>query len=389
MLNLDPTFISLPLLALIFLSIPMHVKSFVSRYGVWYLLFLSLLFYFLVAGVNQLILILVLATITRFAAKQNTRLAFVFATLALCGFLIASKWLIAFDNTNPLHIFIPLGISFFTFEFIHYLSEVKKGSVQVGGARDFYLFSFFFPTVVSGPIKRVQDFTKQLKHLTSPSQDLLVISFQRIALGILYKFAADYLVSQQELAYPQLGNLGVFQIYVFLIIVSMRIFLDFAGYSLIAIGLAGLYGINVPQNFRSPYFSFSLIDFWNRWHISLSSWVRDYLYIPLGGSRKGKLKQSVNLLLAMLVIGLWHGFGINFMIWGLYHGIGLTINHMWKLKFNKTSLVSKKWPLLVNCCKIFTVFTFVSIGWLFFFYSASEAFSILGYFISAIWSLKL
>jgi alginate O-acetyltransferase complex protein AlgI len=121
----------------------------------------------------------------------------------------------------------------------------------------------------------------------------------------------------------------------------------------------------------------------------LSSWVRDYLYIPLGGSRKGKLKQSVNLLLAMLVIGLWHGFGINFMIWGLYHGIGLTINHMWKLKFNKTSLVSKKWPLLVNCCKIFTVFTFVSIGWLFFFYSASEAFSILGYFISAIWSLKL
>ena len=243
--------------------------------------------------------------------------------------------------------------------------------------------------MVSGPIKRVQDFTKQLTHITSPSHDLVVLSFQRIGLGVVYKFVADYLVSQQELAHPRLGNLGAAQIYVFFIIISMRIFLDFAGYSLIAIGLAGLYGINVPQNFRSPYFSFSLIDFWNRWHISLSSWVRDYLYIPLGGSRRGKLKQSVNLLLAMLVIGLWHGFGTNFMIWGLYHGLGLTVNHMWRLKFTKTNFVSKEWPQLVNCCKIFTVFTFVSIGWLFFFYPTAEAISIFGYFITAIWSLKL
>ena len=153
MLNLDPTFISLPLLALIFLSIPMHSKSFVSRYGAWYLLFLSLHFYFLAAGIKQFILILALAIITRFAAKQNTQLTFVFATLTLCGFLIASKWLIAFDDSNPLHIFIPLGISFFTFEFIHYLTEVKKGSVQVGRARDFYLFSFFFQPWLAGQLK--------------------------------------------------------------------------------------------------------------------------------------------------------------------------------------------------------------------------------------------
>jgi alginate O-acetyltransferase complex protein AlgI len=243
--------------------------------------------------------------------------------------------------------------------------------------------------VVSGPIKRAQDFTDQIDLLTRPSRKLLLISFQRISLGIIYKFLADYLVSQQELAFPHLGNAGATKTYLFFVIISSRIFLDFAGYSLIAIGLAGLYGILVPQNFRAPYLSLSIIDFWNRWHISLSSWVRDYLYIPLGGSRKGKLKQSFNLLLAMLVIGLWHGFGANFIVWGLYQGLGLTANHMWRQRFSQTTFVASEWPLLVKFVKIFFVFSFVSIGWLFFFYPVGEAFSIITNFCKSIWALNL
>jgi alginate O-acetyltransferase complex protein AlgI len=216
-----------------------------------------------------------------------------------------------------------------------------------------------------------------------------LVSVQRIALGVIYKFAADYLVSQQELAFPHLDNAGVTKTYIFFMIISFRIFLDFAGYSLIAIGLAGLYGILVPQNFRAPYLSLSIIEFWNRWHISLSSWVRDYLYIPLGGSRKGKLKQSFNLLVAMLVIGLWHGFGTNFIVWGLYQGLGLTINHMWRQKFSQTSYITSEWPLLAKLMKVFLVFTFVSVGWLFFFYPVGEAISILIHFCKTIWEVNL
>jgi alginate O-acetyltransferase complex protein AlgI len=389
MISLEPTFLSLTLIVLIIMSAPMHFKSFASRLGVWYLLCISLAFYFFAAGYRQLLLIVVLSTLTRYAAKKNTKQSYFFTIGLLCLSIIVSKWIIVFDETNFLHFFIPLGISFFTFEFIHYLTEVKKGSIQVGGARDYFLFAFFFPTVVSGPIKRAQDFTHQINLLTRPSRKLLLVSFQRIALGIAYKFAADYLVSQQELAFPRLDNVGATKTYIFFMIISFRIFLDFAGYSLIAIGLAGLYGISVPQNFRAPYLSLSIIDFWNRWHISLSSWVRDYLYIPLGGSRKGKWKQSFNLLLAMLVIGLWHGFGANFIVWGLYQGLGLTVNHMWRQKFPQTTYVASEWPLLVKSVKVILVFSFVSVGWLFFFYPVGEAMSILIHFCEVVWDLNL
>jgi alginate O-acetyltransferase complex protein AlgI len=389
MINLEPTFLSLTLMVLIIMSAPMYFRKFASRLGAWYLLSISLAFYFFAAGYKQLLLIVVLAVLTRYAAKKNTKPIYIFTIGLLILSIVISKWIIAFDEKNVLHYFIPLGISFFTFEFIHYLTEVKKGSIKVGGARDYYLFAFFFPTVVSGPIKRAQDFTNQINLLTRPSGKLFLVSVQRIALGVIYKFAADYLVSQQELAFPHLDNAGVTKTYIFFMIISFRIFLDFAGYSLIAIGLAGLYGILVPQNFRAPYLSLSIIEFWNRWHISLSSWVRDYLYIPLGGSRKGKLKQSFNLLVAMLVIGLWHGFGTNFIVWGLYQGLGLTINHMWRQKFSQTSYITSEWPLLAKLMKVFLVFTFVSVGWLFFFYPVGEAISILIHFCKTIWEVNL
>jgi len=259
----------------------------------------------------------------------------------------------------------PLAISFFTFEFVHYLYEVRvHGREPIRNPIHFGIFAIFFPSLASGPIKRFPDFVPQLERLENPGVDKALAGARRIIRGMFKKVCiADLLVEfivvfedVPEYTFPVVAGLAVFQ--------GFRIYYDFAGYSDMAIGLAQMLNLTIPENFDRPYFSTSLQDFWRRWHMSLSSWIRDYVYIPLGGNRNHR---ALNLLTAMFLCGLWHGAAWNFAIWGMYHGLGLAfenvINHFRPAWFEDHPFwTGARW---VAC------YGFVTYGWLLFFYPAS------------------
>ena len=231
---------------------------------------------------------------------------------------------------------IPLGISFFTFEFVHYLTDIRLGKLKpargLRGLRDFALFTLFFPTLLSGPIKRYQAFYSidsdgaavgDGDHARRLEPDLLAEGLSRMIIGLAKKvILADSMTSfSSRLLIPdQVTPAGLWlAMYAY----AVKIYFDFSGYSDIAIGCALLFGYRVPENFESPYLRSNLSEFWRHWHMSLSSWIRDYLFIPLGGSRVSPLRAGVNLALVMALCGLWHGASWNFVVWGLWHGVGL------------------------------------------------------------------
>jgi alginate O-acetyltransferase complex protein AlgI len=204
----------------------------------------------------------------------------------------------------------PLAISFFVFEFVHYLTDVRSGGRPIRSPLDFALFSLFWPSVVAGPIKRYQQFLPALAAgaVTVTTTDLKAGSL-RIVFGLLKKFAADYLSQIILVGQGQFVDLSLRLRWEIVVAIALRILFDFSGYSDMAIGFARLMGIRLPENFNWPYLATSVGDFWRRWHISLSTWIRDYVYIPLGGSRHGPLRKAGNALVAFALCGLWHGAG--------------------------------------------------------------------------------
>jgi alginate O-acetyltransferase complex protein AlgI len=264
--------------------------------------------------------------------------------------------MIAGTDLLALNIILPLGISFFTFEFIHYLTDIYYGKIKRHSFKDFLLFSFFYPTLVSGPIKRFQLFIKSYGKLTV--QAFFYGAFI-VLLGYFYKFViADSLIPLTDvLKNPEAGSR--YTVALSLYAYNFRLFFDFAGYSLIAIGCALLLGYQVPWNFNKPFIASNPSDFWKRWHISLTSWIRDYIYIFLGGSRKGMIRTVFNVILIMAVFGLWHGAGLNFLVWGVYHGIGLAVYHLTFKRFKMKSMALK-------VLGVFVTFHFVTLGWVFF-----------------------
>ena len=342
----------------------------------------SLLFYFYFAGPKQLAIIIGITLITFAMGRLKSKGAFIFGIILNFLAILASKMLVYSSNVKyeELKVLIPLGISFFVFENVHYLIEVRRGNlVAERSPLNFFLFDLFFPTVISGPIKRFNDFNLQVNNLSRIATSNLVIAMKFISLGFIYKFGADQFANLQHWGHYYNAYTGILNGCMFLVTVSLRIFLDFAGYSYMAIGIARIFGIVIPKNFDAPYLSTSIIDFWNRWHISLSSWVRDYLYIPLGGSRVQFQRQVLNLLVAMAIIGLWHGLGNRFLVWGLIQGVGLSINHAIRRvsksdsKRRESALISRSKLLL----KWLLTYLFVCISWIFFFYEPSEAVRIL------------
>lgn len=268
----------------------------------------------------------------------------------------------------------PLGVSFFAFEFVHYLYEIKKGGEPIRSPLKFLLFSIFFPSLVAGPIKRYQQFIPALEEGSRQFRwDDMAEGFRRIGLGFAKKvLLADNLTLHIEHTQGLFASAGLFDRWVFLAALALRILMDFSGYSDIAIGFARLLGVRLPENFNWPYLAGNLQDFWQRWHISLSSWIRDYVYIPLGGNRRGPARQIANGLLAFGLCGLWHGPAWNFVIWGLYHGVGLALCATYtKLPVvgPAVSLVFKKEPWFG---RILTQL-FVWLGWLLFFYPVPQA----------------
>lgn len=224
----------------------------------------------------------------------------------------------------------PLAISFFAFEFIHYLFEVRRGAEPIRNPLRFLLFSIFFPSLVAGPIKRFGQFIPSLEAgARGVGVDDAAAGLGRIAIGFLKKVVvADNLTLAIAFYAPvaKFATLNLPARWLVFVLIAVRILFDFSGYSDIAIGLARMLGVRLPENFAWPYAATSIREFWQRWHISLSSWIRDYVYIPLGGSRHGLLRKMVNGLIAFGLIGLWHGPAWHYVLWGLYHGVGLAVN---------------------------------------------------------------
>jgi len=267
-------------------------------------------------------------------------------------------------QATHLRLVLPFGISFFTFETMSYTIDVYRRELEPSRRYlDYLLFVCFFPHLVAGPIVRPRQMLPQLAATPVADPQKQARGLWLIGTGLAKKIViGDYL--SQNLVARAFGNperyssleLGV-AVYAY----AVQIYCDFSGYTDVAVGSALLFGYELPQNFDSPYVADSLQDFWHRWHISLSTWLRDYLYVPLGGSRKGAWRTYVNLMITMVLGGLWHGASFNFVIWGALHGGGLAVTRMWQ---RARGAAPASW--LWKGVSIVLTFHFVCLAWIFF-----------------------
>lgn len=234
-------------------------------------------------------------------------------------------------KSPAMHIILPLGISFFVFEFIHYLVDIYKGSKSVRSWMEFSAFAAFFPSQIAGPIKRYQVFEENLRNPIPWSSALFMEGCTLILQGLFKKIAiADPLGWVIAPTYAATSPVSAVDAWLALFGFTIQIFCDFSGYTDIGRGSALLLGIRLPVNFQLPYISDDINSFWRNWHISLSSWIRDYVYIPLGGSRCSNWQSAKNLLITMALCGLWHGAAWQFVCWGSLHGLALVVNREWR-----------------------------------------------------------
>ncbi|MBI1272065.1 MBOAT family protein [bacterium] len=290
--------------------------------------------------------------------------------------------MVGIDWKEPhLSIILPLGISFFVFEFIHYAMEVYRGKPQVDSFPKFALFASFFPTQIAGPIKRYQDFIPQLDIKAKFKWEYLDEGMQLILMGLAKKvLLADNLALVVQAGYSHPESFSSADLWLCTYAFAFQIFFDFAGYTDIARGSAMLFGYKVPINFNLPYIASNVADFWHRWHISLSTWLRDYLYIPLGGSKCSKWLNYRNLFITMALGGLWHGAGMHFLLWGVYQGVILIAHKEYRnaieaVGFLKNFAETKVYHWL----SVVATFHLVCIGWVFFrAETGASAFKILG-----------
>ncbi|MCS7046160.1 MAG: MBOAT family protein [Gemmataceae bacterium] len=273
----------------------------------------------------------------------------------------------------------PLAISFFTFEFIHYLVEVGRGAQPIRSPLDFALFATFWPALVAGPVKRYGQFLPALELGTRQVGACDVAAgLARFAIGIVKKAViADNLAAWVQFMDQRLEAYPLWERWLVFLGIGWRIFMDFSGYSDLAIGLARMLGVTLPENFCRPYLAWSLDEFWRRWHVSLTGWIRDYVYIPLGGSRLGLGRRIVNGWIAFALCGLWHGAAWNFVLWGLYHGAGLGLTSALRCLLDRVGWRRKAHAIWWRPLGWATTMFFVGVGWLLFFYPLPQAWRML------------
>jgi alginate O-acetyltransferase complex protein AlgI len=270
------------------------------------------------------------------------------------------------ENSFFLAVVLPVGISFHTFQSMSYVVDVYHGRQKaIRNAMDYALYIAFWPQLVAGPIVRARDFFRDLFNWKRPAADEVRSGAFLVLLGLTKKMAfADQFAKIADGYFRNVSaNPGALTAWTGTIAFAMQIYFDFSGYTDIAIGCARLLGFHFPVNFTRPYLAGSIQEFWHRWHISLSLWLRDYLYIPLGGSRHGEVKTYRNLLITMLLGGLWHGASWNFVIWGGYHGMLLALEKLLgKFGWNKNG----KYYTWAYPLKVVLTFALVCVGWVFF-----------------------
>ncbi len=269
-------------------------------------------------------------------------------------------------HLRALNILLPIGISFFVFEAMSYCIDIYRGKIQpYTNWQHFALFIFFFPRMIAGPIIRPADFLPQLQRDFALRWPDFLLGAQMFLFGMTKKVViADRLAQPVDLVFGNPAGYSGLVVWQAVIAYSIQIFCDFSGYSDMALGTAKMLGFDLPVNFNMPYVATSLTDFWRRWHISLSSWLRDYLYISLGGNRKGEARTYLNLLITMALGGLWHGASWHFVIWGLLHGLGLAAHKLfmkaragWRWKGDDPLSKVLGWAL---------TYLFVCVTWVFF-----------------------
>jgi alginate O-acetyltransferase complex protein AlgI len=260
-------------------------------------------------------------------------------------------------ENRPVH--LPLGISFFTFQALSYVIDVYRGTSRAQkSSLNVALYISFFPQLIAGPIVRYGDIARQLNERSSTSDDI-AYGVRRFIIGLGKKVLIANVVGQtaDEIFAHDSGQLDIAMVWLGILCYSLQIYFDFSGYSDMAIGLGRIFGFRFPENFRDPYISTSVQEFWQRWHISLSRWFRDYLYIPLGGNRKGAARTYFNLLLVFILCGLWHGASWSFLAWGVFHGTFLVLER------TRFAAVLMRLPVFFRHVYLLLV---VSVGWVFF-----------------------
>ena len=343
----------------------------------YYFYYKSSGFYFFLLAVVTCSDFIIARAISRTASNAGRKWLVTLSLLIDLGLLAYFKYTNFFGHIlenftgNPFHdldIFLPVGISFFTFQSLSYTIDVYRGKITpLSSLLASSLYVSFSPHLVAGPIVRAADFIPQIRQPLVVTREMLGSGIWFIAVGLFKKAVISDYISinfvERVFADPSLysGVENLFGVYGY----ALQIYCDFSGYSDMAIGIAMLLGFRFNINFNSPYKSASITEFWRRWHISLSSWLRDYLYISLGGNRKGKVRQHLNLFITMFLGGLWHGASWNFVIWGSMHGIALSLHKIWmQLTGQKVGTPHKS--RLTQLLSILLTFHFACFCWIFF-----------------------
>lgn len=321
------------------------------KYKNIFLLFASLFFYAWGEPINILIMIFsiginyIIGLLIEYRKKNVILFVGIFVNVGLlgyykyAGFLIENfNWLLQRKITIP-NIILPLGISFFTFQAMSYIIDVYRGECSAEkNILNMALYISFFPQLIAGPIVKYREIRNQID-FRKEVLNKIVSGVQRFSYGLAKKVIISNVLAK---AVDDIVNLPLVQVtgvmaWIVAIFYTLQIYYDFSGYSDMAIGLAKMFGFEIMENFRYPYLAISIKDFWGKWHISLSSWFKEYLYIPLGGNRKGAKRTYVNLFIVFFLTGLWHGASWNFIIWGIYHGTFLVFERIGFDKFLKRS----------------------------------------------------
>jgi D-alanyl-lipoteichoic acid acyltransferase DltB (MBOAT superfamily) len=342
-----------------------------------FLILFSLFFYYKSSGPYLIIFILMIIVdynvailiekiTVRLYKKLLLGLSIVLSLSFLLYFKYAGFFIINFNslfegNIDIPKLFLPIGISFYTFQSISYIIDVYNKEIDsTKKFVDYVFYMTFFPHLVAGPIVRARDFIYQIDSPLKIDKDIFKESLFRITIGLGKKLLiADYLAKYVDIIHSNPASYTGLENLISMYVYSFQIYFDFSGYSDIAIGIALILGYNLKENFDHPYLAENITSFWRKWHMSLSSWLRDYLYIPMGGNRKGVYKTYLFLLITMTVGGFWHGAKWTFIIWGVLHGIGLMV-HKLIGKYNLLNIFSNK---AVN---IFITFNYISLLWIFF-----------------------
>lgn len=363
--SLEFIFIFLPIFLILYYIFPVKYRNYILLIG-------SIIFYIIGSwGHPYYIILLVVTTFVNYKIGKKlgkNKKIFIFGIIYNIFWLALFKYSdfiisILIETTkmpiNLLHLLLPIGISFYTFQSISYLVDVYKGNCKAEKSIVKYaMYVFMFPQLISGPLVSYDAINKQLENRKSNMQNIIVgLKYFIVGLGLKVLLANRIILLWNDISMIGLESISTRLAWLGVIGYSLQIYFDFYGYSLMAIGIGKMMGFNLPDNFQTPYLSVSMTEFFRRWHISLGNWFKNYIYIPLGGNRKGKLRTIFNLSVVWIFTGLWHGANYNFIVWGIFICLIIIIEKLWIKKYLESHRIIGHIYMLILIPIIWTIFS--------------------------------